>query len=158
MYLQYFYFDILEDYHISNVYIAVSPNNCPSGYTKVYTNLNAGTKGDEVFLCYERKIRETTSPITGLNVLAGPKYFRTPTGYTRVNADINAGLSGVGYVYLFYTRTTTLPKISNIAVMDTNMDPYIYPSSSSWIRIDTNCNQGTKGDQIHIYYTYGNNV
>ena len=95
-----------------------------SSYTKVYTNLNARTKGSDVFLCYERKIRESTSPITGLNVLAGPKYFRTPIGYTRVNADMNAGLSEVGCVYLFYTRTTTLPKISSIAVMDTNMDPY----------------------------------
>lgn len=158
MYLQHFYFDIPEDYHISDVSIAVTPNSCPSGYTKVPFNLNAGTKGDEVFLCYKRAIREITSPITGLNVLAGPKDFPVQTGYTRVNTDINAGLSGVGYVYLFYTRTTTLPKISNIAVMDTNINPYTYPSSPSWVRINTNCNHGTGGDQIHIYFTYGNNV
>ena len=111
-----------------------------------------------MFLCYEKRVRETTPPITGLNVLAGPEDLPTQTGYTKINADINASLKGVGYVYLFYTRTTTLPQLADIKVMDTGMNAYVYPSSASWVRIDTNCNQGTEGHQIHIYFTYGNNV
>ena len=69
------YFYIPGQLHISYVYIAVEPNNCLSGYIKAPFNLNAGTKGDEVYLCYKKSVRETTSPITGLNVLAGPKYL-----------------------------------------------------------------------------------
>ena len=111
-----------------------------------------------MYLCYKKSVRETTSPITGLNVLAGPKYLSPQTGYIRINTDINAGLKGVGYVYLLYTRTTTLPQISDIKVMDTGTNAYVYPSSASWVRIDTNCNHGTEGHQIHIYFTYGNNV
>ena len=103
-------------------------------------------------------IRETTPPITGLNVLAGPKYLSPQTGYIRINTDTNAGLKGVGYVYLLYTRTTTLPQITDIKVMDTGVNAYVYPPSASWVRIDTNCNHGTEGHQIHIYFTYGNNV
>ena len=106
-----------------------------------------------MYLCYRKNVR-TEHPITGLTVLAGPKDFPMQNGYTRINVDINEGLKGIGFVYLFYTRSTSLPPITGIMVMDTVANPYVYPSSASWVRIETNCNHGTEGNQIHIYYTY----
>ena len=106
-----------------------------------------------MYLYYRKNVR-TEHPITGLTVLAGPKDFPMQNGYTRINVDINEGLKGIGFVYLFYTRSTSLPPITGIMVMDTVANPYVYPSSASWVRIKTNCNHGTEGNQIHIYYTY----
>ena len=121
--------------------------SCPSGYSRYYYNLNDGAGGDYVYLCYKTGVR---NPITGLNVIAGTSTtFPIQYGYTKVNVDLNSGI-GRDNIYLIYTKSTTLPPIASLTVRG-GTTPYVYPPST-WVRIDTDCNQNAGGRYIYICY------
>ena len=70
-------------------------------------------------------------------------------GYTKVSVDLNSGI-GRDNIYLVYTKSTALPPIATITV-HRGTTPYVYPSST-WVRIDTDCNQNAGGVYIYICY------
>ena len=135
---------------------SLSSISCPSGYTKNYYNLNYGAGGDFVYLCYKKGVRD--APITGLNVIAGTSTnFPIQSGYTKVNVDIKSSIGIVNTflkvrnsIYLIYTKNTSLPPIVSVSVYG-GTTPYVYPPST-WVRIDTDCNQNAGGRYIYICY------
>ena len=124
---------------------------CPSGYLRYHSNLNAGTGGDYVYLCYKYGVR-LPNAITGLNVIASTSSsFPIQSGYTKVSVNLNKDVGSFrDQIYLLYTRSTSLPPIRSFIVIR-GTTPYIYPSST-WVRIGTDCNQGAGGMYIYICY------
>ena len=63
----------------------------PVGYTKVEGDLNQGTGGNFVFLCYHRG--QLAEPISELFTMGGKpsEVLAPPPGYAKIDADLNAG-------------------------------------------------------------------
>ena len=161
----YLCFYILVRSYITNITViagSLSSISCPPGYTKHYYNLNYGDGGNFVYLCYKKGVRD--APITGLNVIAGTSTnFPIQSGYTKVNVDIKSGIGTFlrdiylhdnpfqrDSIYLIYTKNASLPPIMNVSVYG-GTTPYVYPPST-WVRIDTDCNQNAGGRYIYICY------
>ena len=69
----------------------------PSGYTKINVDLNKGSGGEYIYLCYRKGVRE---PITGVIVKAyGFASSTAAHGHTRIHKDLNKGAGG-DYSYI----------------------------------------------------------
>jgi hypothetical protein len=65
-------------------------------------DLNAGAKGEYIYMWYEKKTTTTRSElIAEIRILRGTG--ATPAGWERVNRDLNQGAGGA-YLYLIYRR------------------------------------------------------
>ncbi len=62
----------------------------PPGYVKVPVDLNKGSGGLFIYLCYQRSDKP---PITGLTVLLGSN-TAPPSGYTKLTEDLNKSVGG----------------------------------------------------------------
>ena len=133
------------------VFSSNSPmDTAPGGFSGfIPNNLNEGTRGKYVYLCYN-KTEDPTTAITGLEVVAGLlRSVPIPVGYTQDGQDINAGAWGK-YIYLCYMVGNDLPPVDDIIVMS-GADRNIYPEST-YTRINQDCNEGTGGLYVFISY------
>ena len=140
-------FHIVNTY-ITHLFVIYGQNTAPPfGYSKISIDLNKGSGGDYIYLCYKKGVR---NPITGLTVSAdGSSSFALQSGYTRIYSDLNKNVGG-DYIYVDYTRQPDLPPIHDIQVIYSSGSA-IYPSRY-WVRITTDCNKGAGGKFIYICY------
>ena len=137
------------------------PTDDPDLWVKVNVNLNAGTivTGDYIYLFY-KKTSTPDNAITGLEILCGCNPG-TPSSFKRLTNDVDLNLGALGYYsYLVYTTVTR----EDLAIGDLTVvkgsNRYVYPPSTdpsgatiNWIRLNQECNHGTGGDYIYIFYT-----
>ena len=73
----------------------------PVGYTKVQGDLNKGTGGNCIFLCYHRG--QLAEPIAELYVMGGRASEKlTPMpGYAKIDADLSSGSVPQSFAHLF---------------------------------------------------------
>ena len=141
------------------VFSSVSPMSAPpEGFTNIIANnLNEGTLGKYVYLCYNLT-EDPTTAITGLEVVAGlVKNVPVPIGYTQDGQDLNEGAWGK-YIYLCYMAGNglTVPPIEDIIVISGN-NRYVYPEST-YTRINQDCNEGAGGLYVFIAYKRAQNL
>ena len=79
----------------------------PVGYTKVEGDLNQGTGGNFVYLCFHRG--QLAEPIAELFTMGGKtsEVLSPPPGYAKIDADLNAGARS-GLVSLSLSRLSSL--------------------------------------------------
>ena len=138
---------------VTGLYIIYGRDTAPpQGYAKVPVNLNQGTAGEYVYLCYSTAAC-IGNPITNIQVFAGDDTeFEIQPGYTKLEENLNEGAGGL-HIYLCYTKTTAFPPITQVDVIQ-GLSRNIYPPSDEWVLIDQNCSEGTSGEYTYVMYTY----
>lgn len=141
------------------VFSSASPMSAPpEGFTNIVaSNLNEGTSGKYLFLCYNLT-EDPTTAITGLEVVAGlVKSVPVPIGYTQDGQDLNEGAWGK-YIYVCSMEGNglTVPPIEDIIVVSGN-NRYVFPEST-YTRINQDCNEGAGGLYVFIAYKRTQNV
>ncbi len=122
----------------------------PSGYHKIFADLNKGARGEFIYLCYSTTA--SGSPITNVQVFAsGTSEFTIQDGYERINKDVNKGAKGK-FIYVCYTRNKIFPPITEVNVIQGPVRE-IYPPSA-WVRINQDCSEGAGEDSDYTYITY----
>ncbi|WP_248920570.1 MAC/perforin domain-containing protein [Pseudomonas entomophila] len=121
----------------------------PAGYTKIPYDLNAGAKGDFIYLCYHEQAwyPDNTKPaVTAIKII----YDRepVPTGYIKLPQDLNKGAGGAD-IYLCYklesyNTDTAINKITVISGNNPDINaPYGYE------KVPGDLNKGAKGNFIY---------
>ena len=73
---------------------------CVAGWHKVPVDLNKGSGGKFIYICYARS--SSQDPITNLDVVFDDKDL-SGTGWRLIDKDLNKGAGGE-YIYLIYTN------------------------------------------------------
>ena len=126
----------------------------PLGYTKIGYDLNRGSGGDFIYLCYHKASYKPTIPntkgISDLTVIFGEK-TPTPPGYEKLPNDLNKGAGG-DFVYLCFKRTEyrDADVIKDIRVIGGG-NPDVAPDYL-FTKVNGDINKGAGGD--YIYFTY----
>jgi len=81
---------------VTVIYGGSSSIQAPEGYTKINVDLNMGSGGDFIYVCYKKGVG---APITGLAVTLGGGAPPTDAVYTRINVDLNRNAGG-DYIWL----------------------------------------------------------
>jgi hypothetical protein len=77
----------------------------PTGYVKIPQNLNEGTSGDYVYLCYPPANWVNDIAIKSVTVVGGlSPNVPAPYGYQKVPGDLNQGAGG-DFIYVCYSLT-----------------------------------------------------
>ncbi|WP_224652967.1 MAC/perforin domain-containing protein [Pectobacterium versatile] len=122
----------------------------PSGYTKIPYDLNKGSDGDFIYLCYHEQEWISDNPkqaITNIQIIYNDE--KTPTGYIKLPQDLNKGADGA-YVYLCYKKEdyhldTAIKKITVIGGNNADINaPYGYN------KIPGDLNKGADGQYIYV--------
>ena len=126
----------------------------PSKYSIIRNDLNAGAKGEYVYLCYSTDAC-IGHPISAIQVLSGDNDdFPIPPGYTKVDGDVNKGTGPDGkYIYVCYACAECSPLVTKVDVL-IGESQYTYPADNKWIRVNQDCNQGVGGRWVYIAYKY----
>ncbi len=121
----------------------------PPGYLKIPVDLNKGSGGKYIYLCYKRS--EKDSPVTGLTVLLG-KNTPPPAGYIKLPEDLNAGAGGE-FIYFAYKKDGDAP-IKDIILQATGDASQYAPEyrGGTYKKIPVDLNKGAKGTYIFTYY------
>jgi len=131
----------------------------PVGYTKIEGDLNKGTGGMFVFLCYHRG--QLADPISDLYVMGGKtsEVLDPPPGYAKIDADLNAGAL-LGEKIILCVRRARPPENPRPALVITDL--YIIYDSTGEIqpppgfyKIPYDLNKGTSGKYIYLCYRLG---
>lgn len=143
--------------------------NCPSDYILIDKDLNAGSGGDYIYLCYKlapmkNKGRIEEYPITNCVMEETKDSKRSSTNnilisqnkranYYRDGLDLNKG-SGGNYIYFYHTKDRQYLPIKRLAVTF-DSEPIakedweiVYWKDS---RMAADCNKSSGGDYIWIY-------
>lgn len=143
--------------------------NRPSGYTMIEKDLNAGSGGDYIYLCYKLAPMESNGrieeyPITNCVMEETKNSKRSSTNnilisqnkranYYRDGLDLNKG-SGGNYIYFYHTKDQQYLPIKRLAVTF-DSEPIakedweiVYWKDS---RIAADCNKSSGGDYIWIH-------
>ena len=130
--------------------------SCRSGYNKIFVDLNKGAGGDYIYLCYSTSTAVSSSPITGLTVVAGGSSSVTcPSGYSKISIDLNKGAGGE-YIYLCYTKNSGPTSIKNVNVLASDGSSVRVPQG--WTCINRDLNKGAGGKYIYLIYNTGRNL
>ena len=134
---------------ITDLYVSSegsSGNRCPSGMNWISQDLNQGSGGDYIYLCYDRG---GSTPITDLRVTSsGSAGNICGSGWERINKDLNKGAGG-DYIYFCY-RTDGNSPIKEIKFTSSNSAGNICGSGWKWIDRDLN----KQADGRYIYTCY----
>eukprot|EP01083_Nonionella_stella_P088095 245345_1 len=100
------YTDIITD-------IVITSESCPStAYEKVDTNLNYGTPGDEIYVCYKKESQcVANDAITSMNVFSFDSSYTDAmyNDYDMVLTNINSGTGSADYIYIGYKKDDIEP-------------------------------------------------
>ncbi|WP_299011113.1 MAC/perforin domain-containing protein [uncultured Shewanella sp.] len=91
---------------ISDIQIIMGERTqAPVGFTKLDVDLNKGSGGEYIYLCYKKVPFIDSIAIKDLDVVSGSSPdLQAPHGFTRLEQDLNKG-SGGDYVYLCYSTS-----------------------------------------------------
>lgn len=116
---------------------------CPPGYQLYNADLNAGSGGAYIYLCYKlgenvndaitdffMEYRGSEAPATTATV----SHNGNNVPYTRVGLDLNKGAGG-DFIYLWYTKAKTLSPVRDMGVAFGNV---------GWPEYDSVCWQNTQ--------------
>ena len=127
----------------------------PSGYTKIPYDLNKGSGGKYIYLCYhsDSYSDRTTNRkcITDIKIIFG-KNTDTPEGFTKLPQDLNAK-SGGSYVYLCYK---TEPYNTNKAIKGLDVVGGSNSSVSApydYVKVPGDLNRKSGGQYIYACYS-----
>ena len=138
---------------ITSVDVISSPSagqQCPPRYIRVNQDLNQGSGGHYIYLCY------STDPIFGdavteiLVVASTSGSVVTPYGYTLIPEDLNKGAKGK-YIYLMYSKIGYIPLKGIDVIAGDNASIRAPPG---WIKNFQDLNEGSGGKHIYFVYTY----
>lgn len=77
----------------------------PVGFTKLDVDLNRGSGGEYIYLCYKKSPFIDAIAIKDLDVISGSNPdLQAPFGFNRLEQDLNKG-SGGDYIYLCYSSS-----------------------------------------------------
>lgn len=126
----------------------------PVGYTKVEGDLNYGTGGNFVYLCYHRG--QLAEPISELFVMGGKtaEVLSPPPGYAKIDADLNSGALLGEKITLCVQRARPLEQprpqhvITDLYVVydtkgETSPPPQFY-------KLPYDLNKGTSGNYVYL--------
>ncbi|NEP23726.1 MULTISPECIES: hypothetical protein [Moorena] len=134
---------------ITDLYVSSersSGNRCPSGMTWISQDLNQGSGGNYIYLCYDRG---GTTPITDLRVTSsGSAGNICGSGWKWINKDLNKGAKG-DYIYFCY-RTDGNSPIKEIKFTSRSSAGNVCGSGWEWINKDLN--KGAGGKYIYTCY------
>jgi len=122
----------------------------PKHYTKIPKDLNSGTVGDQVYLCYTKNLF-IGPPITAIQVASNSRDDPDliPTGYTKVEGDLNKGTAGP-YIFLSYQANGVRPPIIDLDVV-IGSEKLIWPTED-YYRVDQDCSEGAHGNYVYIVF------
>jgi len=116
-----------DELRVPSGWVVIARASCGT----IPANLNRGTGGREMFICYRRQPKKWADdetplkPITGLAVIYTSDLEEAPPGFTLIRttvnelneADLNLGNEKGGNVFLAYTRAEGTP-ITSLAVLN----------------------------------------
>ena len=98
-------------------------------------------------------IRNAPAYIFFLQIASGfSSSFPAPPGYTQLEQDLAEG-AGSRYIYLYTTKSESLPPIKEIQVMS-GPSSNVWPDDPAWVRINSDTNEGAGGDYVYVSYRY----
>lgn len=134
------------------------------GWTVIESNLNAGTHGDVIYLCYKTTtgtdyitdlyLSSASNPVSGSITVNGRSYKLCPTEggshFTGIKGDLNSNAGGDD-IHIYYTKEAFS---DGRAVTDI----WFNASSSGAVRKDTSStaydlNKGAGGDDIFMHFS-----
>ncbi len=121
--------------------------SAPDGYKMIKENLNEGTEGRYVNLCYSTR-PDIGTPITNIQVVYGTTSQDCNQGFTVIGKDLNKGAGGAN-IYISYARGTTVPITAVDVIFGYDISP-----SKEFVKIYQNCNEGNRGNSVFICYKY----
>ncbi len=152
--------------YVTDLYILTGNTSSitpPASYTKINVDLNKGSGGKYIYLCYTKD--SSKSPLTGILAYAGVRFPNPPIGYPwsvvansngygDPGTDLNEGAGG-DWIYLYETRTLSQgSKIKQVAVVATSSSHY--NPCCGWKAVNTNgkidLNKGAGGKYIYVLY------
>lgn len=141
--------------------------SCPDGYVLVDKDLNAGAKGDYIYMCYELGQGKSNS-ITNCLLDEASKAANPAHGipwtirgkranYYRHSMDLNKGAKGQ-YIYFYHTKDTNFSPIKRMTVVF--QDEKIAEEDWEVVRWGRtgqagDCNKSVGGKYIYIYVNRG---
>jgi len=122
----------------------------PKFYTKIPYDLNAGAKGDFIYLCYREWAWEPDSlaqAVTAIKIIYNDE--PTPPGFVKIHRDLNQGAGG-DFVYLCYKmedydQKTAINKIIIIGGDKADLSP-----PSGYVKVSGDLNKGAGGQYINV--------
>jgi len=137
---------------VTDVTVVAGPTSytlCPSGYTKMPQDFNAGAGGDYVYVCYTSDPAFGT-PLAALAAVSGSSSDTPcPSGYEKIPIDMNSNTNThTEYIFLCKTRQGYIPgaqEILHLVSSDQSSCPSGYIAVS-----DQNLNEGSGGDTEYL--------
>lgn len=142
------------------------------GYYKIPVDLNKGTGGESVYLCYSTTDSQThtysmyeqePAAITNIQVFASnsnpaPESYAAAcpvviqSGYTAVRKNLNKDTKGC-CIYVCYTYDQAFKPVRDVNVIQSPRRE-VYPPSPDWIRINQDCSEGAGGEYTYVVFRY----
>ena len=144
---------------ITSLDVISSPSagqQCPPRYIRVNQDLNQGSGGHYIYLCYS-KDPFFVWPVTGILVMASKSSSVVPPAeYTLIRQDLNKGAGGK-YIYLMYTKQNGRSALVGIdAIAGDRADTADVSPPPGWIKNTQDLNEGSGGKYIYFIYKYEN--
>lgn len=124
----------------------------PQGYTKIPYDLNAGSGGDFIYLCYHKSSYNPKGNnkkcVNKVTIIYGQD-TPTPTGYIKLPQDLNKGAGGE-YIYLCYLpiEYNNDAAIKSVTVIGGN-NPDI-PPPYGFEKVPGDLNKGAGGEFVYV--------
>jgi hypothetical protein len=126
----------------------------PVGYTKVEGDLNYGTGGNFVFLCYHRG--QLAEPVSELFAMGGKtnEMLAPPPGYAKIDADLNSGALMGEKITICVRRARPLAElrpqhvITDLYVVYDNKGTIEPPPG--FFKFPYDLNKGTSGNYVYL--------
>lgn len=134
---------------------------CPPGYQLYNADLNAGSGGAYIYLCYKLGENPNDAITDFFMEYRGSSASTTTTTvshnannvpYTRIGLDLNLGAGG-DFIYLWYTKAKTLPPVKDMGVAFGNVGWPDY-DSVCWLNTQSpaDVNKSVGGETIIIKF------
>ena len=142
---------------ITSLHVISSPSagqQCPPRYIRVNQDLNQGSDGHFIYLCYSTD-PFFVRPVTDILVMASKSSSVVlPAEYTLIPEDLNKGAGGK-HIYLMYTKRDSRPALGGIDVIagDRPDTADVYPPFG-WKKYNQDLNDGSGGKFIYFIYKY----
>ena len=147
---------------VSNSSESVAKQSCPDGFTMIGKNLNEGTKGKKIYLCYKLGPRENAytnffieRSSKGLkDGIYNAKHAGYDVEYFRNGVDLNSGAGG-DFIYMCGTKDKRFNPVKRLNVVYGNEDNKDWTSlrwsgASGNNSVAADCNKGANGKYIFI--------
>lgn len=121
----------------------------PNGFTKIPQNLNEGTKGGDIYLCYKKST--TGKAISKIAIAAAKiKEMAVQTGFTQIGEDLNKGAGG-DYIYLYCKKGNDeydTDCITDIVIVKGKNAS----APDGYERCNVDLNKGSGGEYLYLCY------